>query len=222
MDDVEDNLQDRIDEIEEENADHTESWDEVIDDAFNEPDEHVGTNWNDDDMTGDLGDEGMNVDSIMTILQVLGVDVVEANRYAIAAMRAKSKPPTSFIEAYGRGGLIKLANKRRDLNLEGLAALDLRAESKDGTSWDFNKLSHRVEAKRFVEEMKPEWIIGSPPRTTCCSLSIGLNYPKMDPAKVELLVAEGRKHLRCVCELCSIQLRAGKHVLHEHPAVLDV
>ena len=37
-------------------------------------------------------------------------------------------------------------------------------------------------------------------------------------ARVEKLVGEGRRHLKFVCELYRMQLRAGRHFLHEHPA----
>ena len=45
----------------------------------------------------------------------------------------------TFIEMYGRGEIVREANTtRRDLNVKGLNALDLRTSKADGTPWDFN------------------------------------------------------------------------------------
>ena len=48
-----------------------------------------------------------------------------AKLYAFAVL--KNKFPSSFMEIYGRGSIVKDANgPRRALNIEGLAALDIR------------------------------------------------------------------------------------------------
>ena len=45
----------------------------------------------------------------------------------------------------------------------------------------------------------------------------GLNFLKMDPAKVERTLKEARRHLHFVISLYQIQLAGGRHFLHERP-----
>ena len=45
-----------------------------------------------------------------------------------------------------------------------------------------------------------------------------MNYPKMDPARVKALMAEGRTHLEFVARLYRRQLANAKDFLHEQPA----
>ena len=46
----------------------------------------------------------------------------------------------TFLELYGRGSICREANQsRRDLNVQGLGALDLRTSKPDGSNWDFAK-----------------------------------------------------------------------------------
>ena len=45
-----------------------------------------------------------------------------------------------------------------------------------------------------------------------------MNFPKVDPAKVAEIVAEGLLHLRFVCSLYRQQVASGRFFLHEHPA----
>ena len=71
-------------------------------------------------------------------------------------------------------------------------------------------------ALQYVREKKPTWIIGSPPCTAFSRLQ-GLNFPKMDPLKVEQILKEARRHLHFVISLYHIQLAHKRHFLHEHP-----
>ena len=77
-------------------------------------------------------------------LQTLGVNAVDATRYAMNIVRcartaaADSRP--TFVEVYGTGNSMRLANDRmRNLNLEGLSALDLRTCKPSGEPWNFNR-----------------------------------------------------------------------------------
>ena len=99
----------------------------------------------------------------------------------------------------------------------GLNALDLRTCMKDGTPWNFDLREHRQMAKQMVIDLKPTWLIGSPPCTAYSRLNWNWNFPKMDQARVQEKIAEGRRHLRFVISLYRIQLQHGRHVLHEHP-----
>ena len=69
----------------------------------------------------------------------------------------------------------------------------------------------------YVKEKKPSWVIGSPPCTAFSRLQ-GLNFPKMDPAKVARMIKEAKMHLHFVTSLYQRQLSQNRHFLHEHPA----
>ena len=156
-------------------------------------------------------------DSMMDYLISSGVDPVVA-KHRLNAMTAP-KPTATFMEVYGRGAIVECANRaRRDLNIEGLDAMDLRTNKEDGTPWDFSQRNDRRLARRLVEERKPDWIIGSPPCTSFSIWNYAMNYPKMDPAKVQAAVDEGRTHLNFMTSLYRLQVRAGRFFLHEHPA----
>ena len=45
-----------------------------------------------------------------------------------------------------------------------------------------------------------------------------MGFPTMPKDKVERMLKEGRLHLRFVISLYQLQLEAGRHILHEHPA----
>ena len=124
----------------------------------------------------------------------------------------------SFMEIYGQGLILEAAHGcRRNLNIQGLDALDLRTAKTDGTPWDFNRASGRKLARELVDAKKPTWLIGSPPCTSFSKLNVNLNFPKLHPADVEQRLAEGRRHLHFVIGLYKIQLDHGRHFLHEHP-----
>ena len=156
--------------------------------------------------------------ALMDILQTLGVSAEEANRYSSKIMRISSQPlnPT-FVEMYGCGNIVNAANHvLRSLNVEGLNAFDLRTSKPDGTAWDFSRRGDRREALQYVKDKKPTWVIGSPPCTAFSRLQ-GLNFRKMDPAKVERMLKEAKRHLHFVISLYQLQLADYRHFLHEHP-----
>ena len=103
---------------------------------------------------------------------------------------------------------------RRNLNLEGLHAMDLRTLKEDGTPWNFDNADDRRLAKEMVLRLQPTWLIGSPPCTAFSKLNINLNFPKMDPAEVAARIAQGRRHLRFVLSLYKIQLDGGGASFH--------
>ena len=122
------------------------------------------------------------------------------------------------MELYGQGRIIEASSGcRRNLNIQGLAALDLRTHKPDGSPWDFNLASDRQLALQLLDELKPVWVIGSPPCTAFSKLNLNLNFPKMPPEKVKEKVAEGVRHLHFVISIYKKQLDAGRHFLHEHP-----
>ena len=118
--------------------------------------------------------------AMVDVLQCLGIEAETAVAFSVSVMKAPAD--ISFVEMYGQGSLITAAhNRRRDLNLEGLQAFDLRTNKPDGTPWDFALSADRRAAREYVREHKPTWVIGSPPRTAFSVLNHELNYPKMDP-----------------------------------------
>ena len=73
------------------------------------------------------------------------------------------------MEIYGRGGIMNEANgHRRNLNVKGLGALDIRTLKPHGDYWDFTKRADRREARDLVNQLDPDLIIGSPPCTPLC------------------------------------------------------
>ena len=77
-----------------------------------------------DDVESDMVVEDLsNMVVSMDTPQALGVDALAANRFAAAIIRETP----SLMEFYGRGGLVEMTRtKRRDLNIQGKRALDLR------------------------------------------------------------------------------------------------
>ena len=69
-----------------------------------------------------------------------------------------------------------------------------------------------------MKDTKPDWILGAPPCTPFSIWNHGINFKKMDAAKVKALIAEGLVHLRFVCSLYRMQMARSKFFLHEHPA----
>ena len=114
----------------------------------------------DDGMAPEVEFEGaMNVDSLVCALTLAGADAVSAKRFAYSAVKNK----LTFVELFGRGSIVELANgPRRNLNVRGLAALDLRTTKPDGSVWDFTNPRDRKLAVQLVREREPTWIIGSP------------------------------------------------------------
>ena len=125
----------------------------------------------------------------------------------------------SLLEVYGVGNIVDAANGiRRNLNIDGLDALDLRTNKKTCDAWDVSKSSDRQEAMQLVIDTQPRWVIGSPPCTAFSTLNTGLNYKRMSPEKVAAMMKEGRMHLHFVLSLYKVQLDSGRHFLHEHPS----
>ena len=87
-----------------------------------------------------------------------------ATRYVCSIKR---HDPVSFMEIYGQGRIVNMANNLRGMNVTGLNALDLRTNRPDGTPWDFRIKAHRDLAEQLVRDSKPLWLIGCPPPMRC-------------------------------------------------------
>mgnify|MGYP003333620156 FL=1 len=134
----------------------------------------------------------------------------------MCGLKKSSKKGPSMFEVYGT--LIHSHLQRRNLNVRGLGALDIRTLKPNGQPLDFTKRSDRQEVKDLINRTNPDWVIGSPPCTPFSIWNYGINYKKMDPEKVKKMIAEGQVHLNFVCSLYRSQMRRGKWFLHEHPA----
>lgn len=142
-------------------------------------------------------------------------DRLDATRTYIATITS-AKP--TFIEIFGRGGLVEASHGlRRNLNVHGLDALDLRTCKESGEPWDFSKPADRQEALHLVRTRRPSWIVGSPPCTAFSQLNGGHNVPKLPKERVDKIIEERRMHLHFVIVLYKLQLGEGRHFLHEHP-----
>lgn len=161
-----------------------------VDDAFMESTDNGGEDFDSDD------NEHV---ALMGVLQTLGVEPLEANRFSAQVMRISQQPlnPT-FVEMYGCGNIVNAANHvLRNLNVEGLCAFDLRTSEPNGDACAFSRRSDRKQALAYVNEKKPTWTTGNPPCTAFSRLH-GLNFPKMDPAKVARILRKAKKHLHVV------------------------
>ena len=107
---------------------------------------------------------------------------------------------------------------RRNLNVRGLAALDLRTVKENGNPWDFSLKKDRTEAVRLIDELDPTWIVGLPPCTAFSQWNLSMNYPKMDPEVVKNKIVEGEVHLECVSKFDGKQHNRGKNFVRKHPA----
>ena len=119
------------------------------------------------------------------------------------------EPTSSFIEVYGRSIRDQSLVTRRDFNIQGLDAFDLRTLKPNGQPWNFLQKDDRRLAKRIIDEKNPEWILGAPPCTPFSIWNYAMNYPKMDPAKVQALIDDGRVHLNFMCSLYRRQMAKG-------------
>ena len=98
-----------------------------------------------------------------------------------------------------------------------MRAFDLRTCKPNGVAWDFNKPSDRQEARKYVEEEKPTWVIGCPPCTFFSNWKQSMIHRKVDPDVVEKLRKEAVRLLRPVIGLYAIQVSNERHFLHGHP-----
>ena len=108
----------------------------------------------------------MTVDVLTSVFMTCGASAVDARRAAVRmgrnvapAVHVKGlSEKQSFMEIFGRGSIIDMANrKRRDINVTGLDALDMRTLKTNGVPWFFSLKADRAEAMRLVEECNPTW-----------------------------------------------------------------
>ena len=79
-------------------------------------------------MEDKLEPEDNEMVAMMDILQTLGVEPEDANRFSSRIMKISHQPLNpSFVEMYGCGNIVNAASHvLRNLNVSGLRAFDLR------------------------------------------------------------------------------------------------
>ena len=60
-------------------------------------------------------------------------------------------------------------------------------------------------------------VVGSPPCRDLPQWNVHMNHPKMDPEEVKRRRWEAETHLAFCAEIYEMQVREGRHFLHEHP-----
>ena len=165
-----------------------------LDDNFGDPQDYFPHDdvdeYHDADMDG--GEDNM-VDS----LRLAGAVPHDARAHVKAMLG--DRPKATLMEVYGRGAIIDCANHaRRNLNLHGLGALDLRTTKEDGTSWDFSCRADRRAARTLLNKNDPDWVIGSPPCTAFSIWNSAMNNPKISKEAAPKAISPGRSHLNFV------------------------
>jgi hypothetical protein len=87
-----------------------------------------------------------------------------------------------------------------------------------GIAWDFTRPSDRKRAWERIREERPFLVVGSPPCTMFSRLQLNLNAKKMGKAKWEARRREAEVLLMFAVAVYRLQVREGRHFLHEHPA----
>ena len=102
----------------------------------------------------------------------------------------------------------RVTAQARKYGLKSGEAMDLT------TGWDFRIEDHRIAAKKYVTNVKPRLLIGSP----MCTMFSTLQRLSGWNAEKQRKWGEAREHIRFVVELYMEQERGGILFLHEHPA----
>ena len=106
----------------------------------------------DDSNVADLFmDSEDDADQMLDALLLAGVDKATAQKVSHQMMALKAQP--TFVEAYGKTITDYTNAHRRNLNVKGLASLDLRSPKPSGEQWDFRKASDRKKARRLVKKL---------------------------------------------------------------------
>ncbi len=104
--------------------------------------------------------------------------------------------------------------------LSGLVAgstFDLHKDAA-GVAWDFTRPADRKRAWERLRVEKPFLVVGSPPCTMFSRLQLNLNSAKMGKVEWEKRRREAEVLLVFAVAVYKLQVLAGRHFLHEHPA----
>merc|ERR1712242_175486 len=102
------------------------------------------------------------------------------------------------------------------MSLVGGSCFDLRRDA-NGVAGDFRKSEDRERARAQIRREKPFLVVGSPPCTEFSAVQ-SLNRQHFSAAEARRRRAEAMTLLGFALEVYQLQLSAGRHFLHEHPA----
>jgi hypothetical protein len=103
------------------------------------------------------------------------------------------------------------------LGLEAGSTFDLHADAA-GVAWDFTRPRDRKRAWDRIRAEEPYLVVGSPPCTMFSRLQVNLNANKMGKTEWERRRREAEVLLVFAVSVYALQVRSGRHFLHEHPA----
>ena len=95
--------------------------------------------------------------------------------------------------------------------------MDQLTKDQDGRAWDFDDPEMRERARCLVSKGSTLLVIGSP-MCTYFSNIVNIAKLRMKAGEFERRYVHAIRHLEFMCDLFDIQLRAGGHILFEHPA----
>ena len=119
-------------------------------------------------------------------------------------------------EVYSPPRVAAAAATLSKLDIDPGLSLDITTCDEFGNPWDFSKHSMRKKARERLERQAPELLVGSP-MCTAYSTWQRVNRAR-DYVSYKRKTKEARQHLEFFCDLYAMQLRAGRLLLHEHPA----
>ena len=86
------------------------------------------------------------------------------------------------------------------------------------TGWDFDKESDRKAAIKYVKEVKPWLVIGSPMCTMFSQLmNLNWNKSKERDDKMRDMLGRAIRHVEFMIVIYRMQIDGGRYFLHEHP-----
>lgn len=105
----------------------------------------------------------------------------------------------------------RVSQVAEEMGHEGAGAFDKL------NGYDFTIKEHRVSCWKELRRRDPDVLVVCPP---CGPFSMlqELNYPRMDPKRVWMKVAEGVDHINFAMQLFRWQVKRGRLALFEHPA----
>jgi len=130
------------------------------------------------------------------------------------------RPRPDVAEIYSNPRICQEATAQRfdGVNLKPGWSLDLSTKDPStGRAWDLSDRKVQARVIKLIHDTKPFCIVGSPPCTPFSQLQ-GLNKARRDPKIVENELKMGKLHMRFCLDVYRMQVRAGRHLAHEHPA----
>ena len=103
-------------------------------------------------------------------------------------------------ETYSAPRVTETAARHPRLGVMPGMALDPTTTNSKGEAWDFNDPGRREEAKKLLDEQRPQLLIGSSMCTAFSNIQ-SLNKAERDPTIVVAEIEKARVHLKWCCHL---------------------